>query len=362
MPRCDLNGVVQAIVEIAPGLHTAGTTSPQFLHAILAHATQREIGHSVETGCGASTLLLSHLSEHHTVFAVDEGSGSIANVRRSPLLRQERVIFVEGPTQKTLPLHSFENELQFALLDGPHAYPFPDLEYFYIYPHLAAGALLAVDDIHIRSVHNLYEFLRSDEMFRLDEVAGTTAFFTRTKAPVFNPFGDGWWEQRYNSRTLLRYSWKTSARQWTPPYIRGPASRIKRRAHLLKTACTVEITSPAPGTEVGPAGEVEGFAAVHEGAHLWILVHRAGIEGWWPQDGGAVAVDRGRWRVSVRYGEARDTGYGFEIVALIVGNPTHDLWTDWVPRANSGVPVAPVLLPAPQFVLAETYRSVMKRG
>jgi hypothetical protein len=357
----DRNGVVEAIIEIAPGLHTAGTFSRTLLYTIFEHASRREIRHSVETGCGASTLLLSHLSEDHTVFAMDAGSGSIANVRRSPLLRQDKVAFVEGPTPKKLPLYRFENELQFALLDGPHAYPFPDLEYFYIYPHLAAGALLVVDDIHIRSVHNLYEFLRRDAMFRLDEVAGTTAFFTRTAAPVFEPFADGWWEQRYNRRTLLRYSWKERARHSIPPSIRRHLSRVKRRANLPKTACAVEITSPAEGAEVGQAGGVEGSTALGDGAYLWILVHRTGFEGWWPQGGGPIAVEGSRWRASVRYGEPRDIGYDFEIAALIVGQPTHDLWTDWVARAASGVPVAPVLLPAAQFVLAEAYTRVRKR-
>jgi hypothetical protein len=39
-------------------------------------------------------------------------------------------------------------------------------------------------------------------MFALLEVVHTTAFFRRTDAPRFDPFQDGWWEQRYNLRTL----------------------------------------------------------------------------------------------------------------------------------------------------------------
>ncbi len=154
-----------------------------------------QIRHSVETGSGATTLLFSHLSEHHTVFAADGGSGSIANVRRSPLLRQNVVTFVEGPTQATLPRHRFAESLQLVLIDGPHGYPFPELEYYFLYPHLETGALLILDDIHIPTVHHLFRFLRRDAMFQLDEIVQTTAFFTRTNAPTFDPLGDGWWRQ-----------------------------------------------------------------------------------------------------------------------------------------------------------------------
>ena len=35
----------------------------------------------------------------------------------------------------------------FVLIDGPHGYPFPEIEYFYFYPRLKPGALLVVDDI-----------------------------------------------------------------------------------------------------------------------------------------------------------------------------------------------------------------------
>jgi hypothetical protein len=142
------------------------------------------------------------LSGDHTVFALDAGTNSIRNVEGSPLLRRGVVTFVEGPTQQTLPNHRFAHPLQLALIDGPHGYPFPDLEYYYIYPHLDRGALLIVDDIHIPTITNLFDFLCADEMFSVQAVVETTAFFRRTAAPTFSPLGDGWWEQGYNSRAF----------------------------------------------------------------------------------------------------------------------------------------------------------------
>jgi hypothetical protein len=136
------------IAEVGAGLHSAGTFSARAFEGIARAASKRQIRSSVETGSGASTLLFSHLSRHHTVFAFDGGSGSIANVHRSSLLRRNVVTFVEGPTQVTLPQHRFTERLQLVLIDGPHGYPFPDLEYYFLYPHLETDALLILDDIH----------------------------------------------------------------------------------------------------------------------------------------------------------------------------------------------------------------------
>ncbi len=198
----DARALLAEVVRIAPGLHHAGTFSAATFEAIVRHASAAPVHHSVETGSGASTILFSHLSDDHTVFAVDDGTGSIRSIEALSLLRRDAVRFVEGPTQLTLPRHTFAHPLQLALIDGPHGYPFPDLEYYYLYPHLAPGALLIVDDIQIPTITNLFDFLSADEMFDLQEVVETTAFFRRTDAQTFPPTGDGWWIQRYNQRVF----------------------------------------------------------------------------------------------------------------------------------------------------------------
>jgi hypothetical protein len=194
--------VLSEVLKVAPTLHGAGTFSASTLEAIVRHASGRVIHHSAETGSGASTIMFSHLSADHTVFAMDAGTNSVRGVQGSPLLRAAAVTFVEGPTQLTLPRHTFAHRLQLALIDGPHGYPFPDLEYYYLYPHLEEDALLIVDDIHIPTITNLFDFLKADEMFALEVVVETTAFFRRTAAETFAPTGDGWWTQRYNSRAF----------------------------------------------------------------------------------------------------------------------------------------------------------------
>ena len=212
-----LSNTFAEIIKVAPSLHRAGKFSNTALEAIVRHASQREVSCSAETGSGVSTLLFSHISRRHTVFALDDGTDSIRAVQTSPFLRPDVVTFIEGPSQLTLPSHRFEHTLQLALIDGPHGYPFPDLEYYYFYEHLDENALLIVDDIHIRSISNLFEFLRADDMFDLTEVVESTAFFRRTSAPTFSRIGDGWWTQGYNRSDFD-----------VTPVVRGESGDLKR--------------------------------------------------------------------------------------------------------------------------------------
>jgi hypothetical protein len=217
-----LDQLVTEISRLPADWHLAGTVSEAVLRAIARHSKKREIARSVETGSGKTTLLFSHLSRDHKVFAKEV-------VRDSPLLERSTVKFIEGPTQITLPQHKFEQKLQLALLDGPHGYPFPELEYYYLYPHLDTNAMLIVDDIHIPTINRLFDFLSEDEMFRLQEVVDTTAFFVRTEAPLFDPLGDGWWLQTYNTRRFPAFSLIQKLRRFAAKRLPPPFKRVIKR-------------------------------------------------------------------------------------------------------------------------------------
>ena len=176
-----------------------GSVSPNALRAIARHAQRiGKVQNSVETGSGKTTLLFSHLCVNHLTFAVDEGS-SISQVKNSPLFNAHNVTFIEGLTQVTLPKYNFSDKIQIALIDGPHGYPFPDLEYFYFCPLIDSGGLLLVDDIKIPTIRRMFEIIRADDMFELFEVVDDNmAFFQRTDAPCVSLTSDSWWRQGYN--------------------------------------------------------------------------------------------------------------------------------------------------------------------
>ena len=199
----EIERILKDVSGLPSNWHGAGSLQERVLRAIVRHGLAQQPRITAETGSGKSTLLFSHLSPRHLVFAMDDGNGSVERVRESELLHPGTVEFVEGPTQRTIPAAELPDALDIVMLDGPHGYPFPDLEYYYFYPRIPEGGLLIVDDIDIPTIHNLFRFLKKDAMFDLLEVVHTTAFFRRTGAPTFDPLADGWWNQAYNRRKKI---------------------------------------------------------------------------------------------------------------------------------------------------------------
>jgi hypothetical protein len=191
----DFDGLIDEIERLPD--EWMGAAAVQ-LRAILRHAQRLgAIHHSAETGSGKTTVLFSHLSSHHLSFAKDDAK-SISAVRSSPLFNSDTVTYIEGPTQMTLPKYTFTQAFQIVLIDGPHAYPFPDMEYYYFYPHISAGGLLIIDDIQIPTIGRMCEILKADPMWELLEEFTGMAFLRRTRAPMVDPRYDGWWQQGYN--------------------------------------------------------------------------------------------------------------------------------------------------------------------
>ena len=160
---------------------------------------------SAETGCGKSTILFSNLAERHLVFAFDDRekhNSSVNYFLDCPLSRPERVEFKYGPTQLTLRHYAHVRKYDIVLLDGPHGWPFPELEYYFFYPQVKEGGILIIDDIAIPTIGRMADIIAEDAMWSPVAVVGNSALFRRTAAPVFNPMGDGWWEQDYNRRRV----------------------------------------------------------------------------------------------------------------------------------------------------------------
>lgn len=193
-----------AVYEKAAGFaHSAGSLPLRTLLRIERLLTGTTLA-SAETGCGKSTIFLSRISQKHKVFCYDDrdagDASSVAYFMDCPATRKESLDLIYGPTQATLPRYEDHIPYDLVLIDGPHGFPFPELEYYFFYPHLKPGGLLVVDDIHIPTIGRLADFLSEDAMFEKVEFIGATAIFRRTDAPSFDPFGDGWWAQDYNRR------------------------------------------------------------------------------------------------------------------------------------------------------------------
>ncbi len=328
------------IIDAAASLNPGDNLSPRVLRAIAAHAAGRNVRRSAETGAGGSTLLFSHLSERHTAFTIQGNNSIISRITSSLLFQAETSDFVEGPTQRTLPLYTFDGPLDAVLIDGPHAFPFPQLEYFYLYPHLAVDALLVLDDIHIRTIHELYRFLREDTMFELIDVVERTAFFRRTSAAVFDAWDDGWWLQSYNRRPLTRYTWREAVKKSLPPPLRSIPGEIRRRLQrgiFSGMRRNIRIEAPGNGSAVGNKALLQGRADLPPNAALWVFARRADLRGWWPQGGGAAVVSGERWEQTCKFGEVDDVGHAFDIAVMALDEQKHRTMLRWfVESARSG--------------------------
>jgi len=185
--------------------HNAGTFPTEVLRGI-ERLLPASVDASAETGCGKSTILFSNIARHHTVFCLDDreygDDSSVKFFEDCPLTQRDRIETVFGPTQLTLPTYRHTRRYGIVMLDGPHGWPFPELEYYFLYPMVEPGGLLVVDDCNIPTIGRMADILAEDRMWRLEGFASTTAIFRRTDAPLFDPTGDGWWEQRYNRRRV----------------------------------------------------------------------------------------------------------------------------------------------------------------
>lgn len=184
--------------------HAAGAFPTGVLKIVEAYLP-REMSRTAETGCGKSTVLFSNLSNEHHVFAYDDRAqqkSSVLFYESCPQTRADCIITHFGPTQKTVP--AFEHQTYDAvLIDGPHGWPFPELEYYFFYPHIRSGGFLIIDDVNIPTIGRMADILAEDAMWSLAGMAGVaTAIFKRTDAPAFDPYGDGWWSQPYNRRRV----------------------------------------------------------------------------------------------------------------------------------------------------------------
>lgn len=120
-------------------------------------------------------------------------------------------------------------------------------------------------------------------------------------------------------------------------------------APAAPAACTVEITTPKPGDQVGRSGKVRGTARIPSGTHLWVLAHMKDLVlEWWPQGGRPAVVEgEGEWVIIAGYGVPDDVGELFEVAAVVVDANTNQRLMGWVKAGQDSGQYPPIQLPTP---------------
>lgn len=159
---------------------------------------------TLETGSGASTVVFAASGADHTAISPDPGEHDrIAAYCDRIGISVSRVTFRAGPSDEVLPALGQEPALDVAFIDGKHAFPHPVVDFHFVERRLAVGGVLVLDDVPIRAVRVVYDFLSTASAWRAVGVADDRAAAFRKLEPA--PADDDWRFQRLN-RSYPDYS------------------------------------------------------------------------------------------------------------------------------------------------------------
>jgi hypothetical protein len=153
---------------------------------------------TLETGCGLSTVCLAIIgTDHICVSPSQEEHNRIRAYCSKHQISTERIRFIQMYSHAALPLlDTGGRRLDFALIDGGHAFPQPMIDYYYVNEHLKVGGLLAIDDLNIPNVGILHKFLITEPAYEFVKFDGL-------KTGVYRKVGETsyrfWKDQRFNS-------------------------------------------------------------------------------------------------------------------------------------------------------------------
>lgn len=121
---------------------------------------------TIETGIGYSTLVFAACSGNHTVcFPVADVERKLRSYAVEFGVSFDNTKFLVGQSQFTLP--KLSTELDFSLIDGDHSFPIPVIDFYYIGMLTAIGGLILVDDMTIRAVMDIYEYVSTSPHWRI---------------------------------------------------------------------------------------------------------------------------------------------------------------------------------------------------
>ena len=162
--------VAADLAQVRPVFHVAGaaywSAKRQTLELIARNV--RPADRTVETGCGASTVVFAATGALHTAISPsrDEYMRVLAYCAEHAI-DASGVTFVEGYSDQVLPSLGDDQDLDFAFIDGAHAFPYPILDWSYLARRVRLGGFLTLDDVPIPTIAVAYRFMRADEAWEL---------------------------------------------------------------------------------------------------------------------------------------------------------------------------------------------------
>jgi hypothetical protein len=136
--------------------------------------------HSLETGCGYSSIAFISAGARHTVVSPTQSEHeSIQKWCVDHEVSLENARFLAGRSQAILPTLETES-LDVVLIDGDHAFPGPYLEWAFTADRLKKDGVLIVDDTDLVTGTILESFLLMERHnWILEDTKGKTSFFRK---------------------------------------------------------------------------------------------------------------------------------------------------------------------------------------
>jgi len=198
--------IVDRLLRDQPSFHSGGDRRWDALPGSLNFlaANTRPGLTTLETGCGASTVVIAASGADHTVISPDSTEHQLVQQYCASIdVDTSHVTFVDGFSDEVLPrLLADGVQLDLAFIDGAHGFPYPAVDWHYVSRMLKVGGRLLLDDVPIPAISVVYQYMRSEPSWRIDEILDVR---TAAATLVDSLPPEDWTTQRFNKRFDYSY-------------------------------------------------------------------------------------------------------------------------------------------------------------
>jgi predicted O-methyltransferase YrrM len=136
---------------------------------------------TLETGCGASTIVFAAVASDHTaVFLGAEEGAAVSRWCADHGVATDALTLLPGSSPEELAKLP-PDPIDVLFIDGCHTHPFPQVDWYLAAPRVRAGGIVIVDDIQLPGPASLHRFLRGDAHWELVTDAGYWSAFRRRR-------------------------------------------------------------------------------------------------------------------------------------------------------------------------------------
>lgn len=189
--------LLKLLADNPPQVHLNAPRGVWGAHSSLLRFLAQELragSYTLETGLGLSTAVFAARRTQHTSVFLGEGEKAAllawCDARGVPT---EFLELLAGSSSEVLPRLD-PGALDLVLIDGCHAFPFPQLDWYFAASRLREGGVVVVDDVQLPAPWQLARFLSSDPRWVPIEFNDRWAAFRLASA---HGFVEEWTQQRF---------------------------------------------------------------------------------------------------------------------------------------------------------------------